>query len=85
MFSSSSFKVYNKWPLDKIKLVFYNLNKKEWYEGKTFLKPDFGGSLSLSICICPPRKLSLFEDSTDGETAINICIKWDMCRIWKYI
>ena len=87
MFSSSNFKVYNKWPVLKIKQVFnfYNLNKKEWYEGKTILKPAFGASLSLSICICPPRKLSLFEDSTDGETAINICTKWDTCRIRKYI
>lgn len=27
----------------------------------------------------PSRKLSLFEDNTDGDIATNVCIKW-MCE-----
>ena len=68
----------------RTKSKLYN-NMFFWIQLKTILKPAFGASLSLSICICPPRELSLFEDSTDGETAINICTKWDTCRIRKYI
>ena len=76
MFSSSSLKVSNKWPLDKIKLVFNfcDLNKDD-IMGKTILKCDFGAP-QLSIFICPSRKLSLFEDTTDGDIATNVYKMW---------
>lgn len=67
---------FNKWPLDKIKLLF---NISIWIRKNIIVKHGLRATLSLSIFICLSGKLSfIFEDSTDGDVATRECI-WNRC------